>query len=212
VEKVLNAMIEVLDPTTFKVSEYIAAVQEKVGSAPIAEIKAWEVVIVYALSESTTDAQLKAAVATAMSVAETFVKIVTPNGGRRLTSLRRLSTAKEVTITANAAAQAKQFMNDTQGTTVLDALQNTLGGDVSVQAAPKAKVTVETKITSTKTSSELETELIDPTVAVKAGGTISVSQNQNTDGPSLEGSSSGSCRSGMMVVTSIALAVAAGTI
>jgi len=205
-------MIEVLDPTAFRLSEYIAAVQEKVGSAPLAEIKAWEVVIVYALSESTTDAQLKAAVATAIGVAETFVKIATSNGGRRLTSLRRLSIAKEVTIMANDAAEAKQFMNDTQGTTVLDSLQNTLGGDVSVQAAPKAKATVETKITTTKTSSELEIELTDPTVAAKAGGEITVSQNQNTEGPSLGDSSSGSCRAGTMVVTSIALALAAGTI
>merc|ERR1712216_808394 len=208
VEKILNTMIELLDPTAFDLGEYIAAVKEQTGTVPIAEILAWEVVIGYAVPDGTTDAQLKVAVAMAMNVTESLIKIATASGARRLTTLRRLSVDKDVTITANGAAQAKELKDDTKGTAALDSLKNALGGDVSVKTAPKTKANVETRIVSTKTMSEHETELLDSTVASKVGGTITVAQNMG--GTSMETmETSGGFRSGLMIVTSIALAIAA---
>jgi len=127
---------------------------------------------------------------------------------RRLTSLRQLSVDKEVSITASNATKAKELKVATQGTAALDALKTALGGDVTVKTPPKTKVKVETTVTSTKTKGELEAELMDSSIANKVGGTITVAQNTN----SLEPESSSGLRSGMMVVTSMALALAAGNV
>lgn len=208
VEKAIETMIEfatTFDPTTFDLTEYLSVVASKTGgTAPAAIIKGWDVVLAYAVAEGTTDSQLKAAIATAMNIAENLITILT--GGRRLTTLRRLAVDKQVSISASDATKAKQYKDISALATTTDSLTNTLGGAVTIKTQPVTKVKVETKVTSTKSKSELETELKSPTIATAVNGTIS--SVESSPGTNLE--SSGGFRSGIMVVTSIALAAVAG--
>lgn len=211
VKQAIDTLIEfpdTFDPTNFSLVEYVNELKGRfdADAAPEAIVSAWQVIIEYAAPEGTTDEQLKTAVSTAMNVAEDLIEILM--GVRRLTSLRQLSVDKKVSITASDATKAKELKIATQGTEALDSLKTALGGDVSVKTLPKTKVQVKTSVTSTKTKGELETELKESTIVKAAGGTITIAANQNT----LEPESSSGLRSGMMVVTSMALALAAGNV
>jgi hypothetical protein len=205
VKQAIETLIEFPDPEDFNLKDYIEALKGKFDADADATVKAWQVIIEYAVPE-VPDKELKTAISTAMGVAEEFIEILMDV--RRLTSLRQLSVDKEVSITASNATKAKELKAATQGTAALDALKTALGGDVTVKTPPKTKVKVETTVTSTKTKGEVEAELMDSSFANKVGGTITVAQNTN----SLEPESSSGLRSGMMVVTSMALALAAGNV
>jgi hypothetical protein len=189
VEKTLEAMIELSDPTTFNLQSYIDAVKTKIGaSANVnAVLKAWEIILQYALPEGTTETQLKAAIAKAMNVVETAIKIVmAASGGRRLNSNRRLAANADVTITTDTAENAKSLKTVSAGAAV-DSLKSELGGDVVVSKEPKAIAKVETKIT-TETSKVSDLKAQVESVRPDVGGTITADENPETE--SLESSNS----------------------
>merc|ERR1711862_503012 len=102
----------VIDPTTFSVQIYIDSVKNKTGSSAVtAEVKMWEVALVYSVPDNTTEAKLKAAIAKAMVLTVNDIKVVIQAGSRRLGDKRRLAANADVTITADAA-KAKTLMTD----------------------------------------------------------------------------------------------------
>jgi len=206
VEKAIETLIEfgtTFDPTSFSLTQYLDAVGSKLGGkAPEAMIKAWDIVLEYAVPDGTTDAQIKAAIATAMDIAEALLTILPK--GRRLTTLRRLAVDKQVSISASDATLAKQYKDNSVLAATTDSLTSTLGGAVTVKTQPVAKVRVETKVTSTKSQSELEAELKSPTVAAAVGGSISSVESST----GMEENSNGSVKSSAVVATSIVLLVA----
>jgi len=206
VERAIETIIEfgaTFDPTSFSLPQYLAAVASKIGGkAPEAVIKAWDIVLAYAVPDGTTDSQIKAAIATTMNVAESSITILA--GGRRLTTLRRLAVDKQVSISASDATLAKQYKDNSVLAATTDSLTSTLGGAVTVKTQPVAKVRVETKVTSTKSQSELEAELKSPTVAAAVGGSISSVESST----GMEENSNGSVKSSAVVATSIVLLVA----
>jgi len=190
VEKTLEAMIELSDPTTFNLQSYIDAVKTKTGvsTTPIAVLKAWEIILQYAVPEGATETKLKAAIAKAMNVAETAIKIVmAASGGRRLNSNRRLAANADVTITTDTAENAKSLKTVSAGAAV-DSLKSELGGDVVVSKQPKAIAKVETKIT-TETSKVSDLKAQVESVGPDVGGTITANANPGTENPESSNSS-----------------------
>jgi hypothetical protein len=207
------------DPTRVDdawLSSYMNVVVSQTGGAlPEAMVSAWDIVLTYAVSGAITDADLTAAIATAMSIAEPLITIlsaVTPghthNGGRRL------AANKQVSISAVDAAKAKEYKDKSSSAATTDSLTSTLGAAVTVATAPVTKIKVETKVTSTKPKSDLETEFKSSTMVTAVGGTISsVPSAHNTVDNSMESHiSSAVFGSGMMVATTIALAVVAESV
>jgi len=202
------------DPTRVDdawLSSYMnAVVSQTGGSLPEAVVSAWDIVLTYAVPGATTDANLTAAIAQAMSIAEPLITIlsaVTPghthNGGRRL------AANKQVSISAADAAKAKEYKDKSSSTATTDSLTSTLGAAVTVATAPVTKIKVETKVTSTKPKSDLEKELKSSTMATEVGGTIS----SVPSAPIMEDHiSSANFGSGMMVATSIALVAMVGSV
>merc|ERR1712224_482428 len=151
VKTILTAKIEVVDPTTFSIEIYIDAVKNKTGSnAVTAEVKLWEVALVYSVPDATTEATLKAAIAKAMVLAEGDIKVVIQAGTRRLGDKRRLAANAAVTMTTADAAKAKTLMTESGNSENINDLETELGGSVTA-TKPTAKAKVET-IVSTEPS------------------------------------------------------------
>jgi len=171
VDTVLTAALEMADPTAFNMADYITAVKASSSSDEVtAVLKAWEIVVKYAVPDGTTEASLKSAIATTMSVLESAITIVM-GSGRRLSPERRLATNADVTITATDAANAKALKTSAASTESKTALGEAVGGSISVVEAPKAVAKIETTVkTEDSKASQLTTQLASAGAA--AGGTI----------------------------------------
>lgn len=210
--KMIETMIEFADVTTFKMAEYLKAVEaESGGTGAEAMVEKLEVFLTYLVPEGSTDSALITAVATAMGgIAETLVTICSTttchnHGGRRLTTERRLTTSKTVNIEAGTdTATAADYTTKSTSTATTDALTTALGAAVTVGTTPKTKMKIKTTVTSNKPKSELETSLKSSSMATKVGGSIT------SIGSDMETNSNSGFRSGVMAVTSIALAALAG--
>lgn len=191
VESIIEAMIELSDPTTFNLQSYIEAVKNKTGAStvPVAELKAWEIVLQYSVPDGTTEAAMKAAIAKAMNVVENAIKIVMASGGRRLLNKRRLAATADVTITTDTAAKAQTLKIASAGTAAIDTVTSELGGPVTVAKNPKAIAKVETKITvETSKVSDLKGHV--QSAGSDIGGTITVNTESTT--PKVGGAASSS--------------------
>jgi len=185
----------------FNLADYVKELQEKTGDAlATAVVDFYEIVLKYVVPPETTDDQLKEAVAKAVGAAKEMITILT--GSRRLTSERRLTVDKQVAIKATDQTTAKSYKTKSSSADTIKSLGADLGGDVTVKEGhePVMQVKVTNEVSSTKTKAELETKLAESAKSV--GGTT-------TFDTEIE-SSSGAFRSDIMVVTSVALAVAAG--
>merc|ERR1712039_824267 len=93
----IETMIEFasnFDPTEFDLPQYLREVASQTGAtAPEATIEAWNIILTYVVPSATTNTDLSAAIAAAMGIAEDVITILT--GGRRLTTMRRLTTDKK---------------------------------------------------------------------------------------------------------------------
>jgi len=163
VETTLTAKIEVIDPTTFSIEIYIDAVKNKTGSTAVtAEVKLWEVALVYSVPDATTEAALKAAIVKAMGLAEADIKVVIQAAGsRRLGDKRRLAANAAVTMTTVDAAKAKALMTESSDSAKINDLETELGGSVTA-TKPTAKAKVETKVTTDPSKVDaLTTQLVE---------------------------------------------------
>merc|ERR1712137_346269 len=115
---------------------------------------------------------------------------------------------KQVSISTNDAATAKEYKDKSSSTATTDALTTSLGAAVTVGSPPVTKMKLKTTVTSTKSKSELETALKSNDMVAKVGGASISSVSSSNE---METSSSGAFRSGMMTVISITLAVVAGS-
>merc|ERR1712187_628065 len=168
VETTLMAHIHLSDPLAFSVDKYVEAVKKATGVAqlPEAVVKAFEILVKYALPAATEIAAAKAAIAKANGVSETQVQVV-QTSARRL-GARRLSTNVDVTITVPDKTKAAAVQTSASNAT---ALGSALGGEVSITSAPVTKATVETKVKSSPAAASKlvsQSESAGPDV----GGTI----------------------------------------
>merc|ERR1719440_2765009 len=178
--KMIETMIEFADVTTFKMAEYLKAVEaESGGTGAEAMVEKLEVFLTYLVPEGSTDSALITAVATAMGgIAETLITICSTttchnHGSRRLTTERRLTTSKTVNIEAGTdTATAADYTTKSTSTATTDALTTALGAAVTVGTTPKTKMKIKTTVTSNKPKSELETSLKSNSMATKVGGSI----------------------------------------
>merc|ERR1711976_623005 len=181
-------MIEVVDPTTFSIQVYIDAVKSKTGSTAVtAEVKMWEVALVYSIPDATTEAALKAAIAKAMVLTENDIKVVIQAGGRRLGDKRRLAANAAVTMTTADAAKAKTLMTESSNSANIKDLETELGGSVTA-TKPTAKAKVETKVTTDPSKVDaLTTQLVEAgsdlglTVTATVGSSMETEQTSNSN-------------------------------
>merc|ERR1711977_799322 len=160
VEQTFNALITMDDPTTFIVQRFIDAVKAATGvtDVPTAVVKAFEVIVQYAVPHAATLAQVKAAVATGNDVQESQVT-VSESARRRLQGATPTEKDVDVTITidgstdpATAAAKAK-----------------------AVKAQPKAMAKVETKVNAEASkAAQIKSPISSKAVGSAVGGTVTV--------------------------------------
>jgi len=188
VETTLTAKIEVIDPTTFSIQIYIDSVKSKTGSSAVtAEVKMWEVALVYSVPDNTTEAKLKAAIAKAMVLTENDIKVVFQAGSRRLGAKRRLAANAAVTMTTADAAKAKTLMTDSGNSAKINDLATELGGSVTA-TKPTAKAKVETKVSTEPSKVDaLTTQLVEAgsdlglTVTATVGSSMETDQTSNSN-------------------------------
>jgi len=182
VEQTFNALITMDDPTTFIVQKFIDAVKAATGvtDVPTAVVKAFEVIVQYAVPHAATLAQVKAAVATGNDVQESQVT-VSESARRRLQGATPTEKDVDVTITidgstdpATAAAKAKA-VKASAGNVTADALKTALGGAVTVKAQPKAMAKVETKVNAEASkAAQIKSAISSKAVGSAVGGTVTV--------------------------------------
>merc|ERR1712159_49579 len=182
VETILTAKIEVIDPTTFSIQIYIDSVKSKTGSSAVtAEVKMWEVALVYSVPDNTTEAKLKAAIAKAMVLTENDIKVVFQAGSRRLGDKRRLAANAAVTMTTADAAKAKTLMTDSGNSAKINDLATELGGSVTA-TKPTAKAKVETKVSTEPSKVDaLTTQLVEAGSDLGLTVTATVGSSMETD-------------------------------
>jgi hypothetical protein len=170
------------DPTTLDINTYIDAAQTALGvsTAPEAVLKYWEILVSYLVPAGPDMAALKTAIATANSVAESAVTLIT--AARRLSQGRRLNTQVDVKINVPDATQAKAVKTSAAS---VAALTTALGGDVTVKAGsePAAAAVIETVVKSDASKADNLQNLITG-AGPAVGGTITadVSTNNNSGG------------------------------
>lgn len=187
VETTLMASIELSDPLTFTLEKYLEAVKKATGveELPEAVVKAFEIIVKYALPDATEMSKAKTAIAKANGVAEDEVQVA-QSGARRLGAGRRLSDDVVVTITVldktKAAAVQKSAANITT-------LGSELGGAVAIKAAPVTTAKVETKVKSAPSAaSQLKSQI--ESAGSDIGGTIKAEVKVAAPQPSSSGASS----------------------
>jgi len=169
VETTIMASIQISDPLAFDVAKYVEAVKKATGVTEIPEavVKAFEIVVKYALPDATAMATAKAAIAKANDVMENQVKL-TQSSARRLGSERRLAMSVDVTITVPDKTKAAAVQTSAANA---GALESELGGAVSVAKAPSTTAKVETKV---KSAPSLTGQLVSQieSAGSDVGGTI----------------------------------------
>jgi len=163
-------------------------VKNKTGSSAVtAEVKMWEVALVYSVPDNTTEAKLKAAIAKAMVLTENDIKVVIQAGSRRLGDKRRLAANADVTMTTADAAKAKTLMTDSGNSAKINDLATELGGSVTA-TKPTAKAKVETKVSTEPSKVDaLTTQLVEAgsdlglTVTATVGSSMETDQTSNSN-------------------------------
>jgi len=119
VETTIMAHIHLSDPLAFSVDKYVEAVKKATGVAqlPEAVVKAFEIIVKYALPTATEIAAATAAIAKANGVAETQVQVA--QGSARRLGARRLSMNVDVTITVPDKTQAAEVLTSASNVTGL---------------------------------------------------------------------------------------------
>merc|ERR1711904_616889 len=181
----LMAHIHLSDPLAFSVDKYVEAVKKATGVAqlPEAVVKAFEIIVKYALPTATEIAAATAAIAKANGVAETQVQVA--QGSARRLGARCLSMNVDVTITVPDKTQAAEVLSSASNVT---ALGSELGGEVSVTSAPATSATVETKVKSSPSAASKLVSQIE-SVGPDVGGTIKAEVKTTAPGISVEPSS-----------------------
>lgn len=185
VETTLMAHIHLADPLAFSVEKYVEAVKKATGVAqlPEAVVKAFEIIVKYALPSATEIAAAKAAIAKANGVEETHVQVA--QGSARRLGARRLSMNVDVTITVPDKTKAAEVLTSASNVT---ALGSELGGEVSVTSAPVTSAKVETKVKSSPSAASKLVSQIE-SVGPDVGGTIKAEVKTAAPGISVEPSS-----------------------
>jgi len=187
VETTLMAHIHISDPLTFNLDKYVEAVKKATGVAqlPEAVLKAFEIIVKYALPDATLISKAKAAIAKANDVSESQVK-VTQSSARRLGAGRRLAMNVDVTITVPDKTKAAAVQTSAANAATLE---SEIGGTVSVAKAPATTAKVETKVKSAPAATAQLASQIE-SAGSDVGGTIKAEVKAAAPQPSSSGASS----------------------
>merc|ERR1712159_20131 len=187
VETTLMAHIHISDPLTFNLDRYVEAVKKATGVAqlPEAVLKAFEIIVKYALPDATLISKAKAAIAKANDVSESQVK-VTQSSARRLGAGRRLAMNVDVTITVPDKTKAAAVQTSAANAATLE---SEIGGTVSVAKAPATTAKVETKVKSAPSATAQLASQIE-SAGSDVGGTIKAEVKAAAPQPSSSGASS----------------------
>merc|ERR1712139_332184 len=138
-----------------------------VAQLPEAVVKAFEIIVKYALPDATAIATAKVAIAKANDVLESQVQ-VTQSSARRLGAGRRLAMNVDVTITVSDKSKAAAVQTSAANATTLE---SEIGGTVSVAKAPVTTAKVETKVKSAPSAASQLASQVE-SAGSDVGGTI----------------------------------------
>jgi len=185
VEQKFDAIIDLDDPTTFKVKAFVDAVKTATGVAevPTAVLKAFEIIVQFTVPHGAANAKksdMEKAIATANNVLQSQVTLsLVGRGGRRLTASTTEDVDLDVKIEVpggtdpDAAAVKAKAVKASAGAATATALGTAIGGTVSVKLQPKAKAKVETKVKAEASqNTNLKTAIASKNVGTAIGGTV----------------------------------------